>query len=410
MLGRSATVAMRRSTPFITRRMCSSESTKLTPLALYDAFAANSVNAYYGVPDSLLKDFAMFISDKHATEQTEKHIITANEATAIGLAGGHYMATGTPACVYLQNSGLGNTVNPVMSCAHENVYGLPMLLLIGWRGEPGVKDEPQHNFAGAQTPALLDAMKVKYAILPDNIAEAEVVVKEATEYMQANQAPYALLVKKNTFAKYKLQSNLVPAGPTMSREDAIKGCADHMGNDVAMVSATGMPSRELYEHRVSQFGVEGATGRDFLTVGSMGCCSSIALGLALGAPGKQIVCLDGDGGTIMHMGALVTNGMKAPPNFKHIIVNNGAHDSVGGQPSYAFEFDLTAVAKAAGYKGVRTVSTPEDLAEGCKWLKESDGPVMLEVRVTQGARSDLGRPKSTPAENKTAFMEFVANL
>merc|ERR1712159_810007 len=165
-------------------------------------------------------------------------------------------------------------------------------------------------------------MKVKYAVLPDTQAEADAVMAEACQYMAEKEAPFALLVRKGTFEKYKLQNKLVPDGPTMSRENAIKAIADGLGNGVAIVSATGMPSRELYEHRVEQFGVEGATGRDFLTVGSMGCCSSIALGLALNSPGKQIVCLDGDGGTIMHMGALVTNGQVAPNNFKHVIVNN----------------------------------------------------------------------------------------
>jgi len=284
-----------------------------------------------------------------------------------------------------------------------------MLLLIGWRGEPGVKDEPQHNFMGAQSTAVLDAMKVKYAVLPDTLEEAQAAIAEAYKYMSEKEAPYALLVRKGTFEKYKLQNTLVPAGPTISRENAIKAIADGLGNDVACVSATGMPSRELYEHRVEQFGVEGATGRDFLTVGSMGCCSSIALGIALGCD-KNIVCLDGDGGTIMHLGALVTAGQKAPSNFKHVIVNNGAHDSVGGQPSYAFDFDLTEVAKAAGYKAVRSVDTLDGIAEGCKWVMETDGPVLLEVKTTMGARADLGRPKSTPQENKRAFIDFVASL
>jgi len=386
------------------------QQAKLTAPQLYDGMVKRGIDTFYGVPDSLLKDFAMYVSDRHATEEVEKHIIAANEATAVGLAAGHFMATGSPSCVYLQNSGLGNIVNPVMSMAHQEIYGIPMLLLIGWRGEPGVKDEPQHTFMGAQSEAVLDSMKVPHTVLPDNLEDAEACLDEVSEYMTANQAPFAVLVRKGTFEKYKLQANLVPAGPTMSRENAIKAVADALGNQVAIVSATGMPSRELYEHRVEQFGVEGATGRDFLTVGSMGCCSSIAMGLAFGAPGKQIVCLDGDGGTIMHAGALITAGQKGPKNFKHVIVNNGAHDSVGGQPTYAFDFELTEVAQSAGYKGVKVVSTPEEIKAGCEWLLQEEGPVLLEVRTTTGSRSDLGRPKSTPQENKTAFMKFVANL
>jgi len=378
---------------------------------LFNVLNDNGIGTYYGVPDSLLKDFAMFISDEFATENTERHVITANEGTAIGLAAGYYMGSGKPACVYLQNSGLGNVVNPIMSCAHEKVYGIPMLLMIGWRGEPGVKDEPQHNFMGAQTTAVLDSMQVKYAVLPDNLADATKCVEEAAQYMAANNAPYAILVRKGTFEKYKLQAELVPSEAHWpSRENAIKAVADALGDDVSMVSATGMPSRELYEHRVAVFGEAGATGRDFLTVGSMGCCSSIAVGVAVGAPHRQVVALDGDGGTIMHMGALVTNGQKAPPNFKHVILNNGAHDSVGGQPTFAFDCDLPAIAKASGYKEVRTVDSIDKIPEACHWLKEAAGPVLLEVRTKRGARSDLGRPKSTPPENRTAFMDFVSKI
>jgi phosphonopyruvate decarboxylase len=372
---------------------------------------SNTIDSFFGVPDSLLKNFAMYVSDKYSDEDTHKHIISANEATAVGLAAGHYMATGNPACVYLQNSGLGNIVNPVMSLSHERVYGIPTLFLIGWRGDPGAKkDEPQHNFMGEQSQAVLDSMKMRHSVLPNTPDEARAAIAEAVAYMKEHDAPYAFMVRKETFTGYKLEANLVPAGATISREEAIQSAADALGEDVAIVSATGMPSRELYEHRVARFGVDGATGRDFLTVGSMGCCSSIALGLALGAPGKQIVCLDGDGGTIMHMGAMITNGQKAPANFKHLVVNNGAHDSVGGQPTYAFEFELTKMAEASGYKAVRIASTLDEVTEGCKWLKAVEGPALLEVRVKLGARKDLGRPKSTPAQNKAKFMEHVASL
>jgi len=273
-----------------------------------------------------------------------------------------------------------------------------------------VKDEPQHNFMGEQTVQVLESMQVQHAVLPDTLTEAADCISEAVAYMTEHNAPYAILVRKNTFAKYKAQIELVEAQPHwLTREAAIKLIADTVGSEVAIVSATGMPSRELYEHRVATFGEAGATGRDFLTVGSMGCCSSIALGVALGNPQKQVIALDGDGGTIMHMGALITNGQKAPPNFKHIVLNNGAHDSVGGQPSMAFDFDLAGMAQAAGYK-VRVVDTAETIKAGCEWLCDEDGPVLLEVRTKTGARSDLGRPKSTPAQNKEGFMGFVSAL
>jgi len=358
------------------------------------------------VPDSLLKDFNAYICDH---TPSENHIIAANEATAVGLAAGHYMGTATPACVYLQNSGLGNVVNPIMSMAHQKVYGTPLLLVIGWRGEPGVKDEPQHTFMGAQTEAMLDAMQVKYAVMPKVTEEAIALVEEATAYMHREQAPFALLVRKGTFTKYKPQKPFLEDLYPLKREEAIQAVARGIGDDVAVVSATGMPSRELYEHRVAECGIEGATGRDFLTVGSMGCCSSIAQGLALGSK-KEVVCLDGDGGTIMHLGALITNGVRAPPNFKHVILNNAAHDSVGGLPSYGFDADLAAMALAAGYTETRTVSSLEGIADGCKWLRGAKGPALLEVRIRTGARSDVGRPKSTPAENKAGFMRHVAGL
>jgi len=216
-------------------------SQKLTASGLYDSMRDNGIDGFYGVPDSLLKDFAMYVSDRHATDEPEKHIIASNEATAVGLACGHFMAKKKPACVYLQNSGLGNTVNPIMSCAHENIYGLPMLLLIGWRGEPGVKDEPQHNFMGAQSEAVLDAMKVKYSVLPDTLEEAQACIAEAYKYMVEKEAPYALLVRKGTFEKYKLQTTLVPPGPTMSRESAIKAVADGLGDDWLSSPPRGCP-------------------------------------------------------------------------------------------------------------------------------------------------------------------------
>jgi len=392
----------------LSSQLCASTrlSSTVSPADFHSALTDAGIKAYFGVPDSLLKDFNGYITDH---TPTENHIVAANEGTAVGLAAGWYMGNATPACVYLQNSGLGNIVNPIMSLAHQKVYGTPLLLVIGWRGEPGVKDEPQHTFMGAQTQEVLDSMKVKYAVMPTDAEEARELIKDAAVYMEKEQAPFAILVRKGTFTKYKPSKPFVEDIYPLKREQAIQAVAKGVGEDVAIVSATGMPSRELYEYRVAEHGVEGATGRDFLTVGSMGCCSSIAHGLALGSK-KEVVCLDGDGGTIMHLGALVTNGVKAPTNFKHVILNNAAHDSVGGMPSYAFDSDLPGMAAAAGYKATRSVSTLAEIAEGCKWLRSTEGPALLEVRIRTGVRSDIGRPKSTPAENKTGFMRHVAGL
>merc|ERR1719310_2582055 len=190
----------------------------------------------------------------------------------------------------------------------------------------------------------------------------------------------------------------------LSREEAIKLVASELSEADLCVSTTGMPSRELYEYRVSQYGVEGATGRDFMCVGNMGHCSSIALGLAHAQPNKQVVCLDGDGSVVMHMGALVTSGVHGATNFKHVVLNNAAHDSVGGQPTYAFNFSIPQIAAASGYKATRSASTPEDIAAGVEWLSNTEGPVLLEIKINKGARGHFGRPKSTPIENKDMFM------
>eukprot|EP00656_Telonema_subtile_P015122 TRINITY_DN17874_c0_g1_i2.p1 TRINITY_DN17874_c0_g1~~TRINITY_DN17874_c0_g1_i2.p1 ORF type:complete len:398 (+),score=83.55 TRINITY_DN17874_c0_g1_i2:146-1339(+) len=376
----------------------------VAPAALYETLGKNGIDTYYGVPDSLLKDFCSYVTDK---APAESHIIAANEGTACGLASGYHLGTGKIPVVYLQNSGLGNVLNPVMSLMHERVYSIPMLMMVGWRGEPGKKDEPQHTFMGECMEDVMNSMRMKYAVLPDNIDDAEICIKEAVDYMNREKAPFGLLIQKGVFEKYKLQTDPCPDMYPLQREEAIRLVASALPANAVCVSTTGMPSRELYEHRVTEHGFEGATGRDFMCVGNMGHCSSIALGLAATQPNKPVVCIDGDGSVVMHMGSLVTSGVHGPSNFKHVVFNNAAHDSVGGQPTYAYDFNIPDIAAASGYKGTRTVSTPEEIAAGVKWMNETDGPVMLEVRIRKGARSDLGRPKSTPIENKDMFMKYA---
>jgi len=253
---------------------------------------------------------------------------------------------------------------------------------------------------------VFDAMRMKYTVMPDNIDDVELCIKEAVQYMNTEKAPFGLFIQKGVFEKYKLQTDPCPDMHPLSREEAIKMVAGELSEADLCVSTTGMPSRELYEYRVSQYGVDGATGRDFMCVGNMGHCSSIALGLAHAQPAKQVVCIDGDGSTVMHMGALVTAGVKGVSNFKHVVLNNAAHDSVGGQPTYAYDFSIPDIASASGYKGTKTVSTPEEIQQGMQWLNSTEGPLLLEVRTKKGARSDLGRPKSTPIENKDMFMKY----
>jgi len=380
-------------------------ASSIAPSALYDSLGAHGIDTYYGVPDSLLKDFCSYVTD---TAPEGKHIIAANEGTACGLAAGYHLGTGKIPVVYLQNSGLGNTLNPIMSLMHPKVYSIPMLMMVGWRGEPGVKDEPQHTFMGACQAEIMDAMKVKWAPLPDNQDDADRMIAEAVEYMNKDKAPFGMTISKGVFDKYKLVSDPCPDVAELTREEAIKLVATGLSANSLCITTTGMPSRELYEHRVAEHGVEGATGRDFMCVGNMGHCSSIALGLAHSRPNKQVVAMDGDGSVVMHMGAMVTNGVHGSKNFKHVVLNNNAHDSVGGQPTYAQYFDIPDIAAASGYKATRTCTTAEEITQGVEWLNNTEGPALLQVMINKGARGDLGRPKSTPYENKDAFMGYCA--
>ena len=278
-----------------------------------------------------------------------------------------------------------------------------MLLLIGWRGEPEKKDEPQHVKMGKVTLDMLECLKIPYKILDDNYKE---IIKEAIGYMKTNKAPYAIVVKKGIFEEYKLQ-NKKQTNYEFNREDAIKTIVPLLNEDDIVVSTTGKTSRELFEFREE---LKQGHEKDFLTVGSMGHSSSIALGIALEKPNRNVYCFDGDGALIMHMGALSTIASLKPKNFKHIVFNNFAHDSVGGQPTSAYNIDIVQVAKANGYADAFSAETEEQIVEYIKKMKEIEGPVLLEIKVNKGARKDLGRPTTTPIQNKEDFMEFLQGL
>lgn len=366
--------------------------------AFYDALIKNEISFFAGVPDTLLKDFCAYVMDY---ADPKRHIIAANEGNAIALAAGHYLATGRPGLVYMQNSGLGNAGNPLTSLVDTDVYSIPLLLLIGWRGEPGKKDEPQHTKQGKITLSLLETLDIHYNVLPDKLEEAVAYLHTAVDVMHTNLCPYALVVRKGTFMPYKLQEQTV-GHYEMVREDAVKILADCLGPRDVIVSTTGGASRELFEYRVA-LGRE-HLGQDFFTVGSMGHASQIALGIALAQPERQVFCLDGDGALIMHMGALTVIGTHRPRNLKHVIINNGAHDSVGGQPTAGFDIDIPAIARACGYVIASKAETRDELRVQLNILRESQGPSLLEVRVNKGGRPDLGRPTMTPIENKENFM------
>lgn len=363
------------------------------------ALKENGVTMFTGVPDSLLKDFCAYVRDN---ESPERNIITANEGNAIALAAGHYLGTGEIALTYMQNSGLGNSVNPLTSLVDKQVYSIPVLLLIGWRGEPGVKDEPQHVKQGRVTIKLLETLEIPYEIVSSETKDIEAAVYKAVEYMKSNLSPYAIVVKKGSFEEYK-DVGSEGAIRELSREEAIEIIVNSMPSDSVIVSTTGKASRELFEirERLAQ-----GHKRDFLTVGSMGHSSSIALGISLGNR-KKVFCLDGDGAVIMHMGSMAIIGNMNPKNFFHIVLNNESHESVGGQPTVGGKIDIPAIAKACGYKHTESVSTKKDLEEAIKRTQTCKGPLLIEVRVRKGARKDLGRPTSTPIENKEAFVGFL---
>lgn len=372
----------------------------LSPKIFIESLAAKGIDFFAGVPDSLLKNVCAFISD---TLDDRHNIIAANEGAAVGLAAGHYLATGHIPCVYMQNSGEGNAINPLASLTDKEVYGIPVLLVIGWRGEPGVHDEPQHVKQGKITLPLLDAMGIRHEILSQDETEFRSQLDGAVRHMSETGEAFAFIVRKNTFEPYTLQRHEVNEYP-LSREEAIQKVAASLSAKDVIVSTTGMISRELFEYRTAQGqGHE----RDFLTVGSMGHASQIALGIALEKTDRRVWCFDGDGAALMHLGSVAIIADKAPENFVHVIFNNGAHDSVGGQPTVGLKVNLAGIAKAAGYKDAVSVTAAEDLGSALKVLKTMRGPVLLEVRVHRGNRKDLGRPTTTPIQNRDALMEFM---
>lgn len=367
---------------------------------IYETFLHNGVDFFTGVPDSLLKNICAYITDN---APRGKHIIAANEGAAVGIASGYYIASGKLPVVYMQNSGLGNTVNPLLSLADEKVYSLPLLLMIGWRGEPGVKDEPQHKKQGEVTLELLEAMKIPYVILDLEEGEALSQIHDIIVSAKTKSIPYAIVIRKDLFGKYKLQ-NESKNDYSVSREEALKLVIDHLQEDDIVVSTTGKLSRELFEYRETKGqGHE----KDFLTVGSMGHSSSIALGIAIEKPERKVYCLDGDGSFIMHMGAISNIGDLSPKNFCHIVFNNGAHESVGGQATLGFLLDIPAIAKACGYKTAFVVADSEQLVSIMPRIHTMDGPILIEIKVRIDSRDNLGRPNTTPVENKELFMDFL---
>ena len=363
------------------------------------ALNAGGIEFFTGVPDSLLKSFCAYLTDRGCNQ------IAANEGGAVGLAAGHYLATGEPACVYMQNSGQGNAVNPLASLADPDVYSIPMLLVIGWRGMPGVHDEPQHVKQGKITLELMKTLGIPTAVLPETTAKACACVKKLLKRAVKESRPVAVIVKKGLFEDYKLKNREADIAK-VKREAVIEKILKSLPRNAVIVSTTGMISREVYEVREHlaikqsknlKSQIKKCHSHDFLTVGSMGHASQIALGIAKAQPKRPVVCLDGDGASIMQMGNMAIVGQSGCKNLTHIVLNNAAHDSVGGQPTVGGRINLKAIARACGYEvKVR--------GEG----EQRTAPLFVEIKVAKGARADLGRPKEPPQVNKKLFMATLA--
>jgi len=365
---------------------------------------ALAIDFYTGVPDSLLKALCGYLLDTYEA-QPQHHMIAANEGNAAALAAGYHLATGKTAAVYLQNSGEGNIINPVLSLLSDRVYAIPALFIVGWRGEPGVHDEPQHVHQGEVTLALLNELGLRTCILDHTSTED--TVREAMEVFRRRfaQGKSAAFVVRKGALSYE-GGGVYQNSYGMTREEAIRRIIHASGGD-PVVSTTGKASRELFELRAA-----GGQGHsyDFLTVGSMGHSSSIALGIALQKPGVRVWCIDGDGAALMHMGAMAVIGSIAPENLVHIVINNGAHESVGGMPTAAGQIDLTGVARACGYPRAACACDAQELDAALEAVKTSRGLSFLEVKCAIGARADLGRPTAAASENKDSFMTYLRGL
>ena len=366
---------------------------------LLNILMKNNFRFIAGVPCSILKDFLTAI-DKNKNKI--KHIISTNEGEAMGIAAGYYLSTSKIPVVYMQNSGLGDALDPLTSLFNKEVYNIPVLLFISWRGEPGKKDATQHIKMGRVTLKLLEILNIPYAILPAHKIELGKEIQKAKTYFRENKLPYAIIIRKGTISPSRIEKE--KNNYSLSREEAVRIVIDNLRGEEVVIATTGKMSRELFECRKAD---KQGTGKDFYNLGSMGCAASIALGIALQKPKKKIFVFDGDGAVLMKMGALATIGHYLPKNFYHIIFDNEAHDSTGGQPTVSNTVNFGRVAKSCGYRNSRIAASERQLKKRLINMKNTNGPAILLVKVRKGARQDLGRPTTTPDENKKALMDFL---
>jgi len=370
---------------------------------LWEIFEKQGLTYFAGVPDSTFKEWMSFLADNNGKILTNR--IAAIERDAVGWAAGYHVSTGKIGVVYMQNSGLGNIVNPITSLTDLEVYNIPLVLMLGWRGEPGIKDEPQHKKMGRITIPLLDILEINHGFLPDNDKATAKFMAEVISVIRKTGKPYAIIVRNGILEEYKKSDNIVSQSVLeMAREEVIEIILDEMEGDEIIVSTTGKTSRELFELREAK---KQGHQRDFLMVGSMGLAASFGAEIALQNFRKKVFIFDGDGSLIMSAGALSTIGFYGPENLYHIVFDNASYDSTGGQPTTSPVVNFKQLALANNYKEAEIITTKKELAMAIKEIRMKRGPHMLVVKAKGGARKDLGRPTINPIENKKAFMEFL---
>lgn len=367
----------------------------INPKEFYDYLLKYNFDFFTGVPDSLLKELCLCIRDKTSEE---KHIVAANEGNAIALASGYHIVSGNYGVVYMQNSGLGNAINPLLSLADKKVYEIPMLLIVGYRGEPGTKDEPQHRKQGEVTLPLLDTLGVEYLILDENYRKQ---IAYCFDFIEETKKTIAIVVKKDTFSKYGKELDNQNFNE-LTREEVLETIIQSLDDNEYIVSTTGKTSREIFEIRDRN---KMDHGNDFLTVGSMGHASSLALGISLFAK-HNIYCIDGDGAFLMHMGGLAVAVRNAKDNFKYILINNGCHESVGKQPTIAYQIEIDSILRGFGFREVITINSNQELLAGMEKLKQQ-GKTALIINTNDKSREDLGRPTVSARENKENFQKRI---
>ncbi len=371
----------------------------LTSDKLNDLLIAHQFNYITGVPDSIFKHFLIDANN----DDRFKHILASNEGEACAIAAGYHLATGKVPVVYMQNSGFGNCVNPLTSLLDEKIYSIPSLLLISWRGLPGEHDEPQHKRMGDVLPGMCSLLDIQYAIATNDADHMQTLLGQAAEHFKKHQKPFAILVPKGVIkASESSQQTTTKPEDALLREQLLETIIDHSQPNDILITTTGKTSRELYEIRERR---GQGHAQDFLTVGSMGCSSSIALGIALEQPNRRVILVDGDGACLMRLEALATIGHEQPKNLMHIVIDNNAYESTGSQPTVSHVIDFAAVARACSYQESYAMDDIETFKRHLSTWQQ--GPSMFIVKSFPYSRKDLGRPKTTPQQNKLAFMQHL---